>query len=151
MAEVIKIVLTGGPCAGKTTALAYVAEKLREKRINTLTVDECATKLILSGKTPQNMGIYEFHKLLFETQLKEEREKNEQTARSLSAAKDELSRLEDEQNSLKDASAKQIYWQNEQEKLQNRQSELTTLASKLKSYFSLHNEAKEQKEAQKRS
>ncbi len=81
-----------------------------------------------------------------ESLLKEEREKNEQTARSLSAAKDELSRLEDEQNSLKDASAKQIYWQNEQEKLQNRQSELTTLASKLKSYFSLHNEAKEQKE-----
>ena len=60
MAEVIKIVLTGGPCAGKTTALAYAAEKLREKRINTLTVEECATKLILSGKTPQNMGIYEF-------------------------------------------------------------------------------------------
>lgn len=77
MAEVIKIVLTGGPCAGKTTALAYAAEKLREKRINTLTVDECATKLILSGKTPQNMGIYEFHKLLFETQLKEEREKTQ--------------------------------------------------------------------------
>lgn len=50
-----------------------------------------------------------------ESLLKEEREKNEQTARSLSAAKDELSRLEDEQNSLKDASAKQIYWQNEQE------------------------------------
>lgn len=75
MAEVIKIVLTGGPCAGKTSALKYVSEKLREYGIKVLTINETATKLILSGKTPQNMGRYEFHKLLFEQGLAEEKEK----------------------------------------------------------------------------
>lgn len=75
MAEVIKIALTGGPCGGKTTALSFTAQKLKEKNIEVITIEECATKLILSEKTPQNMGRYEFHKLLFETQLKQEIEK----------------------------------------------------------------------------
>lgn len=75
MAEVIKIVLTGGPCSGKTTALAYVSEKLREQGIEVITIEERATKLILNGKTQQNLGRYEFHKLLFELQLAEENEK----------------------------------------------------------------------------
>lgn len=77
MAEVVKIVLTGGPCAGKTTALGYAAEKLREQGIEVITIEERATKLILSGKTPQTMGNYEFHKLLFELELNEEIEKTE--------------------------------------------------------------------------
>lgn len=75
MAEVIKIVLTGGPCSGKTTALAYVSKKLRKQGIEVITIEEQATKLILSGKTPQLLGRYEFHKLLFELQLAEENEK----------------------------------------------------------------------------
>ncbi len=74
MAEVIKIVLTGGPCAGKTTALGLVSDKLREQGIHVITVEERATKLMLSGKTPQNMGSYEFHKLLFELEYKEDKE-----------------------------------------------------------------------------
>lgn len=73
MAEVVKIVLTGGPCAGKTTALKYVSEKLREQGVEVIPVEECATKLILSGKTPQSMGNYEFHKLLFGLELEEEK------------------------------------------------------------------------------
>ena len=77
MAEVIKIVLTGGPCSGKTTALSYVSEKLKEQGIEVITIEERATKLILSGKTPQNMGRYEFHKLLFELEMAEENEKAE--------------------------------------------------------------------------
>lgn len=72
MAEVVKIVLTGGPCAGKTTALKYVSSELRKLGIKTIAVEEQATKLILSGKTPKNMGNYEFHKLLFELELNEE-------------------------------------------------------------------------------
>ena len=77
MAEVIRIVLTGGSCSGKTTALTYVSEKLKEQGIEVITIEERATKLILSGKTPQNMGRYEFHKLLFELELVEENEKTE--------------------------------------------------------------------------
>lgn len=75
MAEVVKIVLTGGPCAGKTTALKYISEEIRKQGIEVMTIEEMATKLILRGKTPQNMGNYEFHKLLFEVELNEEREK----------------------------------------------------------------------------
>lgn len=75
MAEVVKIVLTGGPCGGKTTALKYISEELQKQGIEVITIEEMATKLILSGKTPQNMGSYEFHKLLFELELKEERKK----------------------------------------------------------------------------
>lgn len=75
MAEVIRIVLTGGPCAGKTTAIKYVCDKLNELGIETLVIKERATKLFKSGKSPENMGNYEFHKLLFEQQLAEENEK----------------------------------------------------------------------------
>lgn len=74
MAEVVKIVLTGGPCGGKTTALKYVAEHLKKLNIPVITIEERATKLLSSGKTPQNMGNYEFHKLLFELEYKEETE-----------------------------------------------------------------------------
>lgn len=77
MSQVIKIVLTGGPCGGKTTALGYVSEKLREQGIEVIAIEEQATKLILSGKTPQNMGNYEFHKLLFEQELRVEREQTQ--------------------------------------------------------------------------
>lgn len=86
MAEVVKIVLTGGPCAGKTTALKYVSENLKQQGIEVITIEERATKLILSGKTPQNMGNYEFHKLLFELELEEERQKT-QYAENLSCEK----------------------------------------------------------------
>ena len=74
MAEAVKIVLTGGPCAGKTTALSYIEDELNKQGIKVLLLKEQATKLILSGKTPQNMGRYEFHKLLFKNQLDAEEE-----------------------------------------------------------------------------
>lgn len=72
MAEVIKIVLTGGPCGGKTTALEFLKENLKKYNIPVFTVQERATKLIMQGKTPENMGRYEFHKELFELEYKEE-------------------------------------------------------------------------------
>ena len=77
MSEVIKIVLTGGPCSGKTTALSYVSKKLREQGIEVITIEERVSKLILGGKTPQNVGRYEFYKLLFEQETAEEKEKTE--------------------------------------------------------------------------
>lgn len=72
MAEVIKIVLTGGPCAGKSTAAKYVSQQLDIHNIRNIIINEQATKLFLSGKSPKNMGSYEFHKLLFKEQLEEE-------------------------------------------------------------------------------
>ncbi len=71
MAEVIKIVLTGGPCGGKTTALKYVSQRLKDCGVPVITVEEFAARLMNEEKTPQNMGRYEFHKLLFEMELNE--------------------------------------------------------------------------------
>ena len=47
-----KIVITGGPCAGKTSALAHVSEQLRRAGVPTLIVPEAATDLILQGIAP---------------------------------------------------------------------------------------------------
>lgn len=44
-----QIVLTGGPCAGKTTALAQVSEALTERGWKVLTVPEVATMFSLAG------------------------------------------------------------------------------------------------------
>lgn len=77
MAEVIKIVLTGGPCGGKTTALKYISEELEKLNIPTLTISEVASRLLSAGKTPENVGSYEFHKELFEIELAEETEKTQ--------------------------------------------------------------------------
>lgn len=72
MAEVIKIVLTGGPCGGKTTALNFLKDELEKLNIKVFILEEIASNLLSNGITPQKLGVYEFHKQLFETQLKEE-------------------------------------------------------------------------------
>jgi len=38
-----RICLTGGPCAGKTSGLAYVSERLRERGFGVYLVPEAAT------------------------------------------------------------------------------------------------------------
>ena len=48
-AHIHKIVLTGGPCAGKTTALSRLASFLRERGFRVYTVPEAATMLFTSG------------------------------------------------------------------------------------------------------
>ena len=47
--KVTKVVLTGGPCAGKTTALARIVEHFSEKGFYVLTVPEAATLFSQSG------------------------------------------------------------------------------------------------------
>jgi len=48
------VVLTGGPCAGKTTALTYISEKCQEKGIKTFIVPEAATLLCKGGFSLDN-------------------------------------------------------------------------------------------------
>ena len=43
---VLRVVLTGGPCGGKTTALPSIAAALRSRGIPTVTVEETATSLV---------------------------------------------------------------------------------------------------------
>lgn len=47
-----KLCITGGPCAGKTTALAYITEKLSDRGFHPLTVPEAATLLMQSRLLP---------------------------------------------------------------------------------------------------
>lgn len=70
-----RIVLTGGPCAGKTTVLAKIEQDLTEKGYKVFVVPESATELIKSGIRPTDengIGVYEFQKQLLIYQLQKE-------------------------------------------------------------------------------
>lgn len=47
--NITKVCLTGGPCAGKTSGLAYLSEKLRDDGISVFMVPEAATLLANGG------------------------------------------------------------------------------------------------------
>lgn len=47
--KVPEIVLTGGPCAGKTTGLNYISEKLKDRGFRVFLVPEAATMIINPG------------------------------------------------------------------------------------------------------
>ena len=51
-----KIVVTGGPCGGKTTALSRIQHDLSHLGYTVLTVPETATSLISNGVTPWDCG-----------------------------------------------------------------------------------------------
>lgn len=70
--KVFNIVLTGGPCAGKTSALSKLSKKLSVMGYNVLTVAEGATELILSGATIEKLGRINFQLLLMKYLLKKE-------------------------------------------------------------------------------
>lgn len=69
---VYKIALTGGPCAGKTSALKEISVFLKNKGYETVVVSETATELINSGITSAKIGQRNFQKNLLELQLKKE-------------------------------------------------------------------------------
>lgn len=50
--HIAKVVLTGGPCAGKTEAQAFLAKKLRAFGYHPIFVPEAATILFQAGKSP---------------------------------------------------------------------------------------------------
>lgn len=70
-----KIVLTGGPCAGKTTALNYLYEKLSDYGFSVIIVPETATFMINAGLDPRKavpgkpFDHFAFQKLLLEAQV----------------------------------------------------------------------------------
>lgn len=69
------IVLTGGPCAGKTTALAELKECLEERGYKVFIVEESATELINNGIRPfgeNAIPLYEFQKIIMRYQLSKE-------------------------------------------------------------------------------
>jgi len=56
MNNIKKIVLTGGPCGGKTTALNYISEELQKIGIKVFQVPEVAT-MFISGGVPDIINI----------------------------------------------------------------------------------------------
>lgn len=71
-----KIVLTGGPCAGKTTAMQSIVEEFEEKGFNVYVVPEAATLLINMGIKPfgrNALSNIDFQKKIFDISLKLEK------------------------------------------------------------------------------
>ena len=50
--QITKIVITGGPCAGKTTAMSWIQNAFTKLGYGVLFVDETATQLITGGAAP---------------------------------------------------------------------------------------------------
>ncbi|GMQ95033.1 MAG: hypothetical protein BMS9Abin13_143 [Patescibacteria group bacterium] len=61
------VVLTGGPCAGKTTGLCYLQEKLANLGFHVFTVPEAPTLLMSGGITPKEnvLSLPDFQKSVF--------------------------------------------------------------------------------------
>lgn len=69
-----RIVLTGGPCAGKTTVLSRIEKDLCEKGYKVFIVRESATELISGGITPfeNGLGMFTFQKIIMQYQYQKE-------------------------------------------------------------------------------
>lgn len=52
MCEIRKIVLTGGPCAGKTTAFQRIENEFTEKGYKVFVMKESTTEMMDSGVRP---------------------------------------------------------------------------------------------------
>ena len=73
--NILNIVVTGGPCGGKTTALNELTTLLRSYGYTVYLVDEAATELINDGIRPfgdNKLDIKSFQSLIFDTQLLKE-------------------------------------------------------------------------------
>lgn len=67
-----EFVLTGGPCAGKTTALSVMEQVLTQKGYKVMVVPETATELISSGMTPRELTQDVFQSILVDRSLNKE-------------------------------------------------------------------------------
>ena len=72
--KIIKIVLTGGPCAGKTTAMSWIQNNFRKQGYKVLFIPETATELIGGGFTPWEARTnIDFQEIVLNLQLEKER------------------------------------------------------------------------------
>ena len=73
MKKITKIVLTGGPCAGKTSALSFLRENLINNGYGAVIVPETSTELFSSGISPSKMNsLLDFHQTQLNIQLSKE-------------------------------------------------------------------------------
>lgn len=82
-----KVVITGGPCAGKTTAMSWIQNHFRRMGYTVLFVPETATELISGGVAPWTCGTnLDYQKCQVKLQLVKE-QLFEQAARTMPAEK----------------------------------------------------------------
>ncbi len=73
MPEITKIVITGGPCAGKSTAMSWIQNFFTKQGIRVLFISETATELINGGVAPWTCKTnLEYQKYHFRLQLLKE-------------------------------------------------------------------------------
>ena len=85
--QITKIVITGGPCAGKSTAMSWIQNAFSEKGYRVLFVPETATELIGGGVAPWTCGEnLDYQKCQLDLQVQKERI-FEQAARSMKEEK----------------------------------------------------------------
>ena len=71
--EISKIVITGGPCAGKSTAMSWVQKAFGQMGYTVLFVPETATELITGGVAPWACGTNtEYQKCQLRLQIEKE-------------------------------------------------------------------------------
>ncbi len=71
--KIVKIVLTGGPCAGKTTAMSWIQSNFEKQGYKVMFIPETATELITGGLAPWDLSTsYDYQKLVFLNQIVKE-------------------------------------------------------------------------------
>ena len=85
--EITKIVITGGPCAGKSTAMSWIQNAFTQMGYTVLFVPETATELITGGVAPWTCGTSgEYQKCQLRLQLDKEKV-FEQAAKTMDTSK----------------------------------------------------------------
>lgn len=85
--SITKIVITGGPCAGKSTAMSWIQNAFTQMGYTVLFVPETATELITGGVAPWTCGTNcEFQKCQMSMQIHKEKV-FEQAAKTMDAPK----------------------------------------------------------------
>lgn len=85
--EITKIVITGGPCAGKSTAMSWIQNTFTQMGYTVLFIPETATELITGGVAPWTCrSNSEYQKCQLQLQLDKERV-FEQAAKTMDASK----------------------------------------------------------------
>lgn len=71
--NVVKLVLTGGPCGGKSTGIAVIEQALSDRGYKVIVQEEIATIVINSGINPSVISNKAFQKMILELQIERDK------------------------------------------------------------------------------
>ena len=71
--SVTNIVITGGPCAGKSTGMSLIEQELIQKGYKVFVVSETATDVITGGIKLTEFNLFDFQKAIFKIQMEKEK------------------------------------------------------------------------------